>query len=309
VLIVLLGATATGKSRLALDLAAGLPWEIVNADALQVYRGLDIGTAKPSVAERARIPHHLLDVVDPWQRFSAGDFARAARESITQIERRGRQALVVGGSGFYLRALLEGISPLPRADPTVREGLARRARLEGVESLHRELGARDAASARRIAPRDAQRVLRALEVVQQTGVPLSQWQARQPFGRQRVPAIKFGLTLPRGVLYSRIFDRVVGMVGAGWLDEIDGMLAAGVSPEAAGFQAIGYRQMVRVLTRQSSQEEAILDTVRCTRRFVKRQETWFRKEKDVIWLDATNLDHARSDLLRGLEAAALAGAT
>ncbi len=190
--------------------------EIVNADALQVYRGFDIGTAKPSLDERRRIPHHLIDRLEPRQRWSAGEFARQAREAIAEIESRGRRPIVVGGSGLYLRALLAGISPIPPGDEAVRAGLRVRLAEEGLGALRAELERLDPVSFSRLMPGDTQRILRALEVVLVSGRPQSEWIAERPFGEETLPALRIGLTLPRSVLYDRIAGRVARMVEQGW---------------------------------------------------------------------------------------------
>ncbi|MES1241288.1 MAG: tRNA (adenosine(37)-N6)-dimethylallyltransferase MiaA [Acidobacteriota bacterium] len=295
--IAIVGATATGKSALALALAQELDGEIVNADALQVYRGFDIGTAKPGPEERARVPHHLIDILDAAERWSAGEFARRARQAIGEIEERGRTPIVVGGSGLYLRALFEGISPVPPGDPEVRSALRERLAREGLEPLAAELARADPATAERLAPGDTQRVLRALEVVRVSGRPLSSWIAEQPFGSQRIAVKRLGLTLPRVLLYDRIADRVVRMMENGWVEEVARLLARGLDPGLPAFQAIGYRQVVRHLEGEWSLDEAIADTVKATRRFAKRQETWFRREPDVIWFAAQDFDRRISHIL------------
>jgi tRNA dimethylallyltransferase len=291
------GATATGKSAVALALAEELGGEIVNADALQVYRGFDIGTAKPGPAERARVRHHLIDLLDPAERYSAGEFARRAREALAEIRGRGAVPIVVGGSGLYLRALFEGISPLPPSDPEVRERLRGRLAEEGLEALRRELEAVDPATAARLTAGDTQRVLRALEVAAVSGEPLSAWISRQPFGIQRIAAIHVGLTVPRAILYDQIASRVARMVAEGWVDEVAGLLAEGLDPETPAFQAIGYRQLVRHLEGASTLEQAVGETIRATRRFAKRQETWFRREPDVTWFSAEDLNRLISRVL------------
>ena len=287
--LAVVGPTATGKSALALDLARRFDGEIVNADALQVYRGLDIGTAKPTAEERARVPHHLIDVVEPAERFSAGDFGRRAREALEDIHRRGRAALVVGGSGFYLQALFSGLSPLPRADPELRRELSRRAREEGPEALHAELAEVDPGAASRLAPADVQRVVRALEIVRLGGRSWGEQTADRPLGHDPVAAVWIGLTLPRTVLYDRIGARVARMLERGWVAEVEGLLARGIGADAPAFQAIGYRQLVRHLRGEQTLESAVAEIVQATRRFAKRQLTWFRKETQVRWFDAREL--------------------
>lgn len=284
--IAIVGPTATGKSALGLRLAETLGGEIINADALQVYRGFDVGTGKPSLEERRRIPHHLIDILEPHERYSAGEFARRAREAIAEIQGRGRVPIVVGGSGLYLRALLEGISPIPPPDPRMRRELHDRLEREGLEALRRELEELDSETAARLSPGDTQRTLRALEVALMTGRPLSSWIARQPFGTRRMSAIRIGLTLPRPILYHRIATRVRRMVQRGWVEEVIQLLQHGLDPSLPAFQAIGYRQLVRHVRQGWSLDLALEDTIRATRHFAKRQETWFRKEPHVVWFDA-----------------------
>ena len=285
-MIAIVGATATGKSEVGLALAEELRGEIVNADALQVYRGFDVGTAKPGAEERTRVPHHLIDILDPHERWSAGEFARRAREAIAGIEERGNVPIVVGGSGLYLRALFEGISPIPPGDPGVRSELRRALEEEGLPALAGELARVDPETAARLGAGDTQRILRALEVARVSGRPLSSWIKEQPFGTQRVDAIRVGLTLPRSVLYDRIAGRVARMVEQGWVEEVARLLAQGLDPGLPAFQAIGYRQIVRHLEGEWSLEDAIGETVKATRRFAKRQETWFRREPEVTWFSA-----------------------
>ena len=294
--VVILGPTATGKTALGVELAERLGGEILNADALQAYRHLSIGTAKPSPEELRRVRHHLLDVLEPDQRFSAGEFARRAREVITELRSRGQVPFVVGGSGLYLRALLEGISPIPPGDPEVRAELEDRLAAEGLPALYAQLQVADPATAARLGAGDTQRILRALEVARVTGRPLSAWIADQPFGEQRLPALRIGLTLPRNVLYHRISERVERMLAAGWVQEVAKLLAAGWPPEAPAFQAIGYRQLVRHVRGELTLNQATEDIVRETRRFAKRQMTWFRREPRIRWLDARELPQQLPEL-------------
>jgi len=300
--LALVGPTAVGKSALALELAARARGEIVNADALQVYRGFDIGTAKPTAAERARVPHHLIDILDPSERYSAGRFATLARQVLDDIAARGRLALVVGGSGLYLRALFGGIAPMPPVNPEVRRRLLDRHASEGLPALRRELERVDPVTASRLAPRDTQRTLRALEVALSSGRPLSAWLASAPFSRAAVPGvIRVGLTLPRAVLYDRIGTRVEAMMARGWLDEVRALLASGVDPEAPAFQAIGYSQWVRHLAGEYEIEEATRRIVLATRRYAKRQETWFRREPGIEWHDARSAESLAKQLARRFE--------
>lgn len=290
-IVALAGPTATGKSALGMVLAEKLPegGEIINADALQVYKGFDIGTAKPTPEDLRRVPHHLVDILGPDERYSAGEFARRARKAIEEIRHRGARPIVVGGSGLYQRALLEGISPVPRGDPEARRALRRRLEEEGLPVLYDELCRVDPPTGRRLAPGDAQRILRALEVVEVSGVPLSEWIDRQPYGSDRLEAVRIGLTLPRSVLYDAIEHRVARMVERGWVEEVEDLLSCGLSTTLPAFQAIGYRQIARSLRGGCSLEEALDETVRATRRYAKRQLTWFRKEAGIHWFDARDV--------------------
>jgi len=299
--LVIVGATAVGKSRLALAVAERCGGEIVSADALQVYRGFDVGTAKPSLEERRRVPHHLLDRAEPEEQYTAGRFAAEAREILAQIAGRGRPAIVVGGSGLYLKALLEGIAPLPEVDATVRDELIRRLDSEGLEPLREELARRDPATAARLGRGDRQRILRALEIVLSSGRPLSSWIADRPFGALPLAARRVGLTLPRPLLYDRIEARVRQMIADGWLDEVRGLLEKGVDPGATAFQAIGYAQWVRHLAGAIDFEEAVRQIVVATRRYAKRQETWFRRQPGTDWHDARQIESLAGRLARELE--------
>lgn len=298
--LVILGPTATGKTELALAIARELDGEIINGDALQIYRGLDIGTAKPTPEMRREVPHHLLDILEPWERFSAGEFVRRARQALGELEERGKLAIIVGGSGLYLRALLEGISPVPRDDEVSRL-LNERLVEEGLAVLYAELERCDPETAARLAARDRQRILRALEVALATGRPLSEWLRSQPFGSDPLPAIRIGLTLPRSILYDRIARRVKLMIDQGWVEEVRAILDLGLDPQAPGFQAIGYRQIIRYVTGEWSLEAAVDDIVSATRRYAKRQMTWFRKEKEVRWVQALELPRAIPSLLQELK--------
>jgi tRNA dimethylallyltransferase len=296
--IVILGPTATGKSALGLEVAERVGGEIVSADALQVYRGLDVGTAKPTPEERARVPHHLVDVLEPSERYSAGEFARRARAAVAEIRLHGRRPLVVGGSGLYLRALLEGISPVPPGDLEVRRRLRERVEAEGSDALHAELSERDPETAERLPTGDTQRILRALEVVAVSGTPLSEWVARRPYGEERLAAVRVGLTLPRTLLYDAIARRVARMIENGWAEEVARLGAQGLGPAAPAFQAIGYREIARHLAGEWTLDRAVDETVRATRRYAKRQLTWFRKERDIIWLDARDAERDPASVLQ-----------
>lgn len=297
-LIAVLGPTATGKSSLGVRLAGELDGEIINADALQVYRGLEIGTDKPSLEQRRAVPHHLVDILDPGQPYSAGEFARRARPVIDDIRDRGRTPILVGGSGLYLRAVLEGLSPIPKCDPQVRAVLEERCAEQGLATLYQELQSVDPDTARRLAPGDRQRILRALEVARSSGRALSYWIRQRPLGGRPLQAFKLGLTLPRSILYDRIAARVTDMLERGWVQEVKALLSTGVDPGVPAFQAIGYRQIVRHVQDGWSLRAAMEDTIRATRRYAKRQMTWFRREEDVRWIPASDPEQGMGSWLR-----------
>ena len=296
---VIVGPTAAGKSGLGLELARRIDGEIINGDALQVYRRLAIGTDKPTPAMMREIPHHLVDILDPTEAFSAGEFARRGRGAIADILGRGRVPIVVGGSGLYLRALLEGLSPLPRSDAGVRAQLEGWVEREGLGPLYRELQEIDPETAERLVPQDRQRIVRALEIYRSSGVPMSDWLRKKPL-EKAIPALRIGLTVPRAILYDRIADRVKQMVEKGWVSEVVTMLDQGIEPSAPAFQAIGYRQIVRHVRGECSLQEAVRDTVQATRRYAKRQMTWFRKEP-VRWVPGLELDTVLPSLLHDIQ--------
>jgi len=297
--LAVVGPTCTGKSALALALARRFDGELVSADALQVYRGLERGTAKPGAAARAAVPHHLIDILDPRESFSAGEFARRARSAIADIAARGRLPIVVGGSGLYLRALWRGLAPVPPVPDEVRAALRRRLEAEGIALLYDELQRRDPELGSRLTPADRQRVVRGLEVFEATGRPLSSWQ-RETEASGVLPTIVLGLTLPRTLLYDRIATRAYVMLSGGWLDEIRQLLCDGVPESAPAFQAIGYRQLLRHLRGSCTLEQAMDDTIRATRRYAKRQETWFRRERVAAWFHSPDLERLEHDAVEFL---------
>ncbi|HEY5995997.1 MAG TPA: tRNA (adenosine(37)-N6)-dimethylallyltransferase MiaA [Candidatus Deferrimicrobiaceae bacterium] len=282
-LVVLTGPTASGKTALALALAARFPFEVVNADSLQVYRGMDIGSAKPSPAERALVPHHLIDVADPDEAYNAGRFVAEADAAIAGIRSRGRIPLVVGGTGMYIRALLRGLDDLP-ADEAVRKTLAGRWDAEGGEALYGELLRDDPASAARIHPSDRLRILRALEIAAVAGKPASALRSRWALDAPRHPHLFLALNPDRGPLFARIDERVDEMFRRGLLDEVRGLLAKGYGPSLKPMGALGYRHAISHLLWGVSLAEAVAAMKRDTRAYAKRQATWIARERDVAWL-------------------------
>lgn len=282
-LIVIAGPTAAGKSNLGVEVAMALGGEVVSADAFQVYRGMQIGTAKVGAAVRKRVPHHALDLVAPAERFSAGQYARAARQAVEAIRRRGLQPVVVGGSGLYLRALLRGLAPLPRRSRRWRQALEAVEARRGLGGIYRMVQVLDPGWAARVGPRDRQRMLRGLEVTLRTGEPMSRALERYGGNEPAYPAVWVGIDWPRELLRERIAARVDGMLEAGWVEEVRGLLAAGVPPDAPGFRAIGYRELVAHLAGEVSLEAARQRIVRRTRQYAKRQLTWFRNQTPATW--------------------------
>jgi tRNA dimethylallyltransferase len=279
-LIAVIGPTGAGKSELAVKLAQCFDGEIVNFDSIQVYRELNIGSAKPSASERSGIPHHLMDILQVNEELTAGAFASLARGALRDISSRHRVPILAGGTGFYLRALLDGLSPAPLRDKNLRSKLARRA----PAALHRFLRRYDPATAARIHPRDTQKLIRAVEMTVLAGRPASQTQAAPRQALQGYSAIKIGLAPDRAALCARLNERAVRMFEGGLLEETASLLAKGVSPEAKPLQSLGYKQAVAHLTGDMDLADAIEQCQTKTRQYAKRQMTWFRAEKDVFWI-------------------------
>ncbi len=282
-LVAVIGPTGSGKSELALGIARELDGEIVNCDSLQVYRHLDIGTAKLFPEERGGIPHHLLDILNPDEVFTAGEYARVARPVLRDIAGRGRLPIVVGGTGFYLRALIEGLFPGPTRNETLRRRLARR-EANHPGWLHGLLGRCDPPSAGRIHVTDVQKLIRAVEVLLATRRPLSSWFAEPRDALEGFRVLKLGLDPPRAALYERLDARCARMFEGGLLEEVRRILAMGYPPDSKALNSHGYRQAVQLILGKMETGEALNDARRDTRRYAKRQWTWFRREADVHWL-------------------------
>ncbi len=291
--IVLVGPTATGKTAAAVALAECLNGEIINADSMQVYRGMDIGTAKPNAEERARARFHLLDRVAPDQPFTVADWKARAEAAIAEIADRGHWPIVCGGTGLYIRALLDDwtLATTP-ANLSLRSAL--RAELEqmGAPALHARLQTVDPAAAARLHPNDAVRIVRALEVYEATGRPISDYQAQDRVTRPPRPAYRLGLTLPRPILYERIEARVETMLAAGLDAEVRGLLAQGYSPVLGPLRSLGYKEMVSAICGEIDRATAIAQIKQNTRRFAKRQLTWFRADPHIFWIDVSALSSA-----------------
>lgn len=299
--IVIAGPTGTGKSDLSLRIAETVGGEIVNYDSVQIYRGFDVGSAKPSAEVRVRVPHHLFDIIDADVDFNAADYARLARETCREITSRGRVPILAGGTFFYLRALLHGLPEMPGRDADLRariRGVAGRSR--GNVWLHRWLSKIDPQSGRRIAPADRHRVERALEVWLLSGRPISEWERPAAGTAEEMAATRIGLTLERSRLVERVERRVDSMYAAGLVDETRGLLAK-YPRTARPFGAIGYAEAVAVVMGETSADTAIAETKRRTRAYAKRQMTWLRSERNVQWIDIAAVDDTFAAAMRLLE--------
>ena len=284
-LVVILGPTASGKSDLAIALAERLGGEVVCCDSTQVYRYFNLGTGKVPAVEQRGIPHHLVDLVEPDEIFTAGEYRRRALEVLEAIHRRGRLPILTAGTGLYLRALLEGLAEAPARSEEVRERLRQRASGRRPDYLHKILRRLDRKSATRIAPADTQKVIRAIEIRLLSGKPASELYRRGQSALAGYFVIKIGLMPPRAALYDRIERRVGAMLESGWLDEVRSLLGQGIVPTAKPFEFLGYSQLRDVLSGKTEMDRAIKQIQQATRRYAKRQITWFRKESAVHWLD------------------------
>ncbi len=290
--IAVMGPTASGKTALAVELAQRLGGEIVSVDSALVYRGLDIGAAKPGPAERGGVPHHLIDVRDPWQPYSAAEFATDARAAVMDIAARGRVAVLAGGTGLYFQALLRGLAGMPPADPDVRAAIAAQAAARGWAALHAELAAVDPQAGARIGPGDAQRIQRALEVYRLSGRPISAWQRDTPPPRLPVKVLRLVLAPERRErLHQRIAERFDAMLAAGFLDEVRGLralpqLQSHAAPlDLPAVRAVGYRQAWEFLDGHGDAAGFRERGIFATRQLAKRQLTWLRGELDARWFD------------------------
>lgn len=280
-ILVIGGPTGSGKSDLAVRLAEQVGGEIVNADSMQIYRGMDVGTAKPSAEERARVPHHLLDIISPEQNFTASDFRREAAAAIADINSRGMKPIVVGGTGLYIRALLEGLVDSPTGDPELRKQFAE---VPGEELLQR-LFLVDPETASRLHQNDRVRITRALEVFSQTGRPISAFRSEHAFSGAYYDALKMAIKVERQELYGRIDRRVEQMLRDGLVEEVRSLVVSGYILEMKSMRAIGYKEIFAHLAGEITLDEAVTLIKRDSRRYAKRQMTWFSKENEIYWLE------------------------
>lgn len=286
-IVILLGPTGVGKSKLAIQFAEEFGGEIVNADSMQVYRYMDIGTAKPSKEDQKRVKHHLIDLVNPDQTFNANLYRIYGRKVIDQLHLERKPIWVVGGTGLYIKALIQGLFSCPQIDPAVRKRLRQEAEEKGKESLYQRLKKVDPQTASTLHPNDLFRIIRALEVYDSTGIPISFFREQHRFGDRPYRTLKIGLELERDCLYERINQRVDRMVEQGFLEEVEVLLRMGYGPELKSMQSLGYKQMVQFLLKKMEWDETLRQIKRDTRHYSKRQWTWFKSDSEVLWFDLT----------------------
>ena len=282
-IVVICGPTGIGKTSVAVELARHFSGQIIGADSMQVYKYMDIGTAKPTAEEQARVVHHMIDIIEPDESFDAARYAELAGTKIFELDRQKITPFVVGGTGLYIKALLHGLFNTELSDPDIRRRLKREADAHGIESLHERLGRLDPESAKRLHPNDSYRIIRALEVVETTGKPISGHHREHGFTDQPFEALKIALNMDRAVLYARINQRVDAMIAAGFLEEVKSLLARGYSADLKSMQSIGYRHVVDFIRGRLSWEACVRTLKRDHRRYAKRQLTWFGADPQTIW--------------------------
>ncbi|MBU6480746.1 MAG: tRNA (adenosine(37)-N6)-dimethylallyltransferase MiaA [Nitrospirae bacterium] len=291
--VVMVGPTAVGKSRVAIEVAKAFETEVLTADSRQVYRGMDVGTDKPLPEERQSVPHRLIDLVNPDESFNAGVYRRRALDEIERLYRDRRLPLVVGGTGLYVRTILKGLCDAPPTDPIVRAALRQEARDQGHDRLYARLVAVDPVAAARLHPRDESKVLRALEVYQLSGRRMSEFQQEHGFAERPFSALIIGLNRDRAALYRRIEERIDWQLAHGLIEETEQLLAQGYQRDSAAMKGLGYRQVAEHLAGEYDAAEMVRRFKRDTRHFSKRQMTWFRKEPGIQWLMIEESEPAR----------------
>jgi tRNA dimethylallyltransferase len=298
-IVVIAGPTAGGKSAAALELAGLFEAEIVNADSMQVYRYLDIGTAKPTQAEKKSVPHHLIDILYPDEEFSAALYREEAQRVIADVEARGKRAMVVGGTGLYIKALTSGLIRGGEVDPAIRKRLQAEAQAGGREELYQRLQEADPATAAQLHPHDTYRVIRALEVYERTGQPISTLRKMHLFKEGPYQTLKIGLQKEREELYNRIDKRVEGMITQGLKEEVERILKMGYAPSLKALQSLGYKQIIHHLQGAYDLAEAIRLIKRDTRRYARRQLTWFKGDSEIRWIEYPRDSAVVKDMIKG----------
>lgn len=285
-LVAIVGPTAVGKSEVAIEIAQKVGSEIISADSMQIYRYMDIGTAKPTPEERKLITHHMIDIVYPDEEFSAADFQKMAKSCMKSIYKNDKIPLVVGGTGFYINALCYNYTFSPAGkDESLRERFKKEAEEKGINYLYDKLVKIDPEAAAKIHPNNLRRIIRALEVCETTGKPFSYYVKMTKVGKSSYDLLIFGLTMPRDELYRRINKRVVSMIEKGFVDEVEKLLEMGYDKNLKSMQGLGYRQIIQYLEERVTLDETIDLIARDTRRYAKRQYTWFLRDQNIIWLD------------------------
>ena len=284
-MVILLGPTGAGKSKLALEWAEELGGEIISADSMQVYRYMDIGTAKPTRDDQKRVRHHLIDLVTPDQSFHAALYRTLGRKTIDQLHQDKKPIWVVGGTGLYIKTLTQGLFSSPKIDPHVRESLKQEAKEKGGDALYERLKIKDPRTAFRLHPHDLFRIIRALEVLDSMGVPISFYREQHRFGERPYLTLKVGLEVNREKLYHRVEERLDQMLENGFLQEVKGLMEMGYGPELKPMQSLGYKQLVQFLLKEIGWDEAVRRIKRDTRHYAKRQLTWFKADSEVHWWD------------------------
>ena len=289
-IIVICGATGIGKTSVGIELAQTLGAEIISADSMQIYRYMDIGTAKPTPEELAQVAHHMIDIVDPDEDYDAVQFSKQARNQIEQIARRGLIPIIVGGTGLYIKALLHGLFQSQPVDPKIRSRLKQEAEENGSQALHDRLQQLDPAAAGRLHPNDSYRIIRALETIESTGKSISELHQEHGFEEDPFDALNIGLQMDRRKLYARIDQRVDLMIEAGLVDEVKKLLEMGYTADLKSMQSIGYRHVVEFMSENLSWDECVRTLKRDTRRFAKRQFTWFGADQQIQWYQPGQLN-------------------
>ena len=294
--IVVCGPTGIGKTGTAIEIAGGCNGEIVGADSMQIYRHMDIGTAKPTPEEQAQIRHHMIDIIDPDEDFDALNYAEMAGAIIAGLDSRGIVPFVVGGTGFYIKALLHGLYPSAVVDPAIRARLRKEAEVNAAGVMHRRLEKVDPEAAARLHPNDIFRIIRALETYEATGKPISKYHQEHGFSQDRYRALIIGLNMDREKLYERINQRVDLMIADGFLQEVKSLCKLGYGPELKSMQSIGYRHMLDYIAGRADWEECVRTLKRDHRRYAKRQITWFGGNETIIWKEPRQI----SDIVRAV---------
>lgn len=299
--IVVCGPTGIGKTAVGIKLAEKFSGEIIGADSMQIYRHLDIGTAKPTLDERRKVVHHMVDIVDPDEAFDAVQFSEQARTTVEVLNRQGRWPFVVGGTGLYIKALLHGLFQSQPVDPKIRNRLKQELAQGGSSQLHSRLEQIDPNTARRLHPNDSYRIIRALETIESTGTSILKHHQEHRFEDDPFNALKIGLRIPREKLYERIDQRVEAMVQSGLVAEVEKLLAMGYSAELKSMRSIGYRHMVEFISGKLPWDECLRTLKRDTRRFAKRQFTWFGADRQIKWYEPDQLEQMFEAVERFLE--------